>query len=146
MKTCIVCLEAKPLLQFYLHKDMADGHINKCISCCKLQQRQKHASLNKDEVASYKRGKYREAPHKRYAERIKRQYGLTMEQLEKLKQSQGNLCAICHESGDLVVDHDHKTGVVRGLLHRNCNAALGLFKDSPDVLYSASVYLSKRVF
>jgi len=41
----------------------------------------------------------------------------------------------------LVVDHDHKTGDIRGMLCHNCNRALGLFKDSVVNLKSAIEYL-----
>ena len=39
------------------------------------------------------------------------------------------------------IDHDHITGVVRGLLCFNCNAALGLFSDNPEWLRIAALYL-----
>ena len=47
-------------------------------------------------------------------------------------------------TGVLVVDHDHKTGKVRGLLCHNCNRALGLLKDSTEYLENCISYL-KRV-
>jgi hypothetical protein len=39
------------------------------------------------------------------------------------------------------VDHDHETNKVRGLLCNSCNKALGLFKDSPNILNQAINYL-----
>lgn len=46
-------------------------------------------------------------------------------------------------SGALVVDHDHTTGKVRGLLCHNCNRALGLLQDNKSYLQSAINYLKK---
>lgn len=37
MKPCIICKEIKPLSDFYVQKGMKDGHLNKCIKCCKMQ-------------------------------------------------------------------------------------------------------------
>lgn len=45
---------------------------------------------------------------------------------------------------DLHVDHDHETGLIRGLLCHHCNTLLGHAKDSVDVLEAAIVYLKSR--
>ncbi len=50
-------------------------------------------------------------------------------------------CVICGVEGPLVVDHDHTTGQVRGMLCNNCNLGLGHFKDSPLLLEFAAQYL-----
>lgn len=48
-----------------------------------------------------------------------------------LKVEQGGLCPLCGKEIDLsikgegVIDHDHDTGQIRGVLHRSCNAAEG---------------------
>ena len=39
------------------------------------------------------------------------------------------------------IDHNHKTGVIRGVLCRNCNSALGLFQDDTEILEKAIRYL-----
>lgn len=64
---------------------------------------------------------------------------------------QDNKCAICgiefgiDNSKDRPhVDHDHKTGIVRGLLCMKCNAGLGLFGDNIDNLVSAVCYLEEN--
>lgn len=49
----------------------------------------------------------------------------------QVKIEQGGLCPLCNKPIDLtikgegVIDHDHDTGEVRGVLHRSCNAAEG---------------------
>ena len=83
-----------------------------------------------------------------------RTYGLERSEVESLLDSCGHKCQICGGEGfimngarhkaKLVVDHDHKTGEVRGMLCHNCNRALGLLSDSVENLRSAIDYLSKK--
>jgi hypothetical protein len=54
---------------------------------------------------------------------------------------QRGVCAICGEAIELHCDHSRRTGKTRGLLCRTCNAALGMFKDSPTRLKRALCYL-----
>lgn len=70
----------------------------------------------------------------------------TLEDYIHVLESQGGVCAICKSDGKshkkgLVVDHDHKTGVYRGILCAFCNTALSYFKDNPDILTKAINYL-----
>ena len=56
------------------------------------------------------------------------------------------VCAICDKrviGRDAHVDHDHKTGVIRGILCAKHNRALGLFGDDTDLLLAAGRYLNK---
>lgn len=76
-----------------------------------------------------------------------KKYGLTVEDRNILVQNQNGRCKICEiaeeESGPkgLVVDHDHATNKVRGLLCNACNIALGFFKDNVSILQNAIKYL-----
>jgi len=74
-------------------------------------------------------------------QRLKRMYNITLEDFETLLKLQGKLCAICKEPKVLVVDHDHETEKVRGLLCYACNTGLGQFKDDPRLLDAAVLYL-----
>ena len=71
----------------------------------------------------------------------RRKFNLTEEQYQQMLQNQHGHCAICPTTEDLVVDHCHDTGKVRGLLCRKCNVALGMFADSKDKLEAALNYL-----
>lgn len=78
--------------------------------------------------------------------RLKRQFGITLEQYDNIKLSQKGLCAICNNppgKKDLCVDHDHLSGRVRELLCGNCNTLLGKCKENTNVLDNAIKYIIK---
>lgn len=72
-------------------------------------------------------------------------YGMTEAEYEDLLCGQCGVCAICgtNPEGRLAVDHNHDTKRVRGLLCRPCNSAIGLLKDSPEILRRAVEYLCR---
>jgi hypothetical protein len=90
---------------------------------------------------------YREAnPRRIRSSHLKTVHGITLETYEMMLAAQGGVCAIClgppdGRWGSYHVDHDHRTGVVRGLLCNSCNLGLGKFKDSITRLSSAQRYL-----
>ena len=69
-------------------------------------------------------------------------YKLTNADIEKMTIAQSGKCAICKTNPVKVVDHDHASGKVRGLLCPQCNTGIGQFKDDPARLLSAIHYLS----
>jgi hypothetical protein len=84
----------------------------------------------------------KEAAHGRH---ILKTYGITSEQYEALYEAQGGVCWICRRASGkvrkLAVDHDHKTGYVRGLLCRPCNSLLAHIRDDYDTAWRISSYL-----
>lgn len=72
-----------------------------------------------------------------------RSYGLSEDDFISMVDAQHGRCAICGAECELVVDHDHETGKVRGLLCRNCNLALGFLEDSIFRFETAAVYLQR---
>jgi hypothetical protein len=85
----------------------------------------------------------KEAAHGKY---VDRKYGISEEEYKILYKAQGGRCAICRRATGatrrLAVDHDHKTGKVRGLLCGPCNNTLGLIaRDDPEVFDRAAAYL-----
>lgn len=65
-------------------------------------------------------------------------------QVEWLKLRQGGFCAICQKNEPVHVDHDHVTGVVRGILCFNCNRGLGKLGDDVNLLRRALTYLENH--
>lgn len=79
---------------------------------------------------------------------LRRKYGITEEQYDELLRTQKNCCAVCeqHESSftrRLAVDHNHRTGEVRGLLCNYCNHRLVGRHTDPELLLTISEYLRK---
>ena len=79
--------------------------------------------------------------------RLKRTYGISGEDYDKMFEQQNGRCAICETHYPvLCVDHCHKTGKVRKLLCRNCNTGIGQLKDNPNLLIKAAAYINKHTF
>ena len=79
-------------------------------------------------------------------DRLQRQYSITEEVYNAIYTKQQGRCSICncHQYYQrLAVDHDHKTGMVRGLLCTNCNRGLGRFFDSAIRLTAAAAYITR---
>lgn len=100
-----------------------------------------YAARNPEAVRASQQRCY--TPAKRFAKGLLDRYGITPAQYEELLAAQGGACAICRvvPNKRLHVDHDHRTGAVRGLLCSECNLGLGKFRDSVEVLQSALSYL-----
>lgn len=117
VRTCFGCRKEKPLDDFPTDGSRKAGKGYRCHPC--------HALEN-------------------HYRRVKCNFGLTRDDYDNLSKSQDEKCAICGEKElfrRLSVDHDHKTGKVRGLLCFDCNTALGKFKDDVEMLKKAISYL-----
>ena len=117
-------------------------------------QQKKYYSSKKGKVT---RKKYQDKYYKEYYRRnnekkrlqtrkyrLKRNFGITLEEYNKIFDAQGGKCAVCKEYQQgkmLAVDHNHITGKNRGLLCQLCNTALGSLKDSQEIIKSLLVYV-----
>lgn len=127
MKVCTKCERPKEHSDFYIK---SYGLQSWCKSCCS-----KYAKYYKLE----NKDKLRRSNFKR---KLRSLYNLSEEELLNMKVAQNYKCAICEEISDkLQVDHNHKTGIVRGLLCSICNRGLGCFKDNSQILINAAKYL-----
>lgn len=117
----------------------------------KKEYAKKHHALHRANCPIYKEGRKqyylnnKEAYLKTIKKcHLKKRFGITWEEYEKMFEEQEGVCALCKGSEKdrmLSVDHCHVTGRVRGLLCGNCNRALGLLKDNKEVLIKAVEYV-----
>lgn len=80
---------------------------------------------------------------------LKRNYGITEIDYVLLLNKQNDCCDICGIHKNIygkrfAVDHDHQTGIVRGLLCSNCNTGIGKLKDNTDIIRKALKYMEKH--
>jgi transcription elongation factor Elf1 len=75
--------------------------------------------------------------------KVKYLYGLERDQYDQMLKATPH-CPICGSEAPLVVDHDHSTQEVRGLICNNCNVGLGHFKDNQQSLLNAIAYLNNE--
>lgn len=116
MLACTRCKEQKPATAEYfpLHNKKRNGLDSWCRTC---------RSTYRNEIC---RGKFRDT--------------ISDEELKYIKDTTTE-CVICGDTGTLVVDHDHITNKVRGMLCNHCNRGLGHFRDDPMLLEFAAQYL-----
>lgn len=129
---------ARETLQSYHH--LKKGKI--CPTCRKknISGGVYHKACNK------KRAKYGDQNKKKNWV-LEKLYGITFEHYSEILKKQDNKCAICcGTSGkrSLSVDHDHKTGKIRGLLCDNCNHGIGKFQDNIELLEEVIKYLKRN--
>lgn len=103
----------------------------------------KQAAANKRWVENNK--EHVSTRHRKY--QLKKKYSLSEARYNELLDAQQGACAICKTTEPtgkwnvFAVDHDHTTGIVRGLLCNECNRGMGLLKDSSTLLRAAAEYL-----
>lgn len=157
-KLCKKCNIIKDLTDFYTSKRSKDGHQHYCIECNSKEHakyRAKYPNKMSENSRSY-RVRFPEK-HKRSDRNthLKRLYGLTIEDYDRILENQGGVCAICKatehvidkrtgEARRLSVDHSEITREVRGLLCKACNTSIGAMKEDIEIFNSAIEYLKKH--
>jgi len=132
-KRCPACGESKDITEFQKNRTRRDGLQSHCKRCFKTRYN------------NY-------TPERRRADHIKQEYGISWNEYLEILIDQEYKCRICGRPITVLnggvkiktvghVDHDHKTGEIRGVLCHWCNAGLGYFDDDIEVLEEALVYL-----
>lgn len=75
---------------------------------------------------------------------VRKKYGLTIDQAKDMWASPCGICGF-FEAGEMVIDHCHGSGGVRGTLCHPCNVSIGHFKDDPELLEKAAQYLRRSI-
>lgn len=129
MKICCQCKESFSEEDFHKNKTASDGYQAACKEC------NKGNTLKRDPAYWRKHN-------------LKRKFGITLEQYEELLVKQNYSCAICERHEDqfkikLAVDHDHKTGRIRGLLCTACNYHLIRRHTDSSILFRMANYVDQ---
>lgn len=133
-KTCTECGIEKLLEDFSLHSKGRGGRNPKCKEC-KNKQARHYFEQNRVRLLAVKNTRRNNVT--RFT-----QYGITQDEYLQLYKDQDGQCKICGaQRATLPIDHNHKTGKVRGLLCHSCNFGLGHFQDSVQLLTNAIAYL-----
>lgn len=156
-KQCTKCGEWKDKSQFSKNKVLKDGLMRWC-RVCNYAQTYAWQKNNKERYAANRRRRENEiyTTDRRHAKHLKKNFGISPDIYQSKLDSQGGVCAICGKEETvhakngidmkrLSVDHDHKTGELRGLLCSNCNAAIGYLKDDISLIEKAAGYLKKWI-
>lgn len=140
-KICSRCKQTKPIELFNRCSRQSSGRRPECVQC----------------RSTWNKKAYSEDPGRRERSReksIKKIYGITLHDYNEMALKQNFTCQICKKGSTevdkkynrvrkLVIDHDHKTGKIRGLLCGPCNRALGGFSEQMETILAAIVYLNK---
>ncbi|SCF25014.1 Recombination endonuclease VII [Micromonospora purpureochromogenes] len=142
------CKPALPLTEFHRDRRRVDALAFYCKACATARSEE---SRRRRGIAPQKRSpvpvaeglkETRQRLHGGSREyHLRRRYGVGQKEFDELLAEQGGVCAICGGADPQHLDHDHRTGWVRGILCFNCNGGLGQFRDSPTRLARAITYL-----
>jgi hypothetical protein len=166
MKTCKRCGTEKNLEQFSKHKRCKDGYQGTCLDCTALITKTWYLANTQRKAETDKQYEERNPMRKSASRRLRQQiepyrvaieelehnmrnrYDITLEEYGHMFNDQQGLCKICGHSHiefarGLVIDHNHVTGYVRGLLCDPCNRAIGYLKENVNTLQSAINYINQ---
>lgn len=138
-RTCTKCLSEKGLVFFPKTAFGRTGRDTICKKCKYEDKKQRHPSKPKKEKVAETPRDYQRLFYR----------GVSAIAFKAIFDSQNGLCGICEKSMDFLakdtcLDHDHATGLVRGILCGRCNLGIGHLKDNTEVLHRAISYLEKH--
>lgn len=139
------------LKSYYKHRNKRLEYARKYYykNWAKIQKRHKAYYLkNKKKIDKYIKNWQLENEDKENSRlrcsHLKRKYNITIDDYNRMVKQQKGKCKICKSFPDrpsFDIDHNHKTGQIRGLLCQKCNRGLGHFNHNPKILRKAAKYL-----
>lgn len=158
-KVCRRCGERKPAADFPRNRRRPDGLNQWCKPCnnaaCaewRAANREKsrantrawqaaNPERKRIHAANWYQAHRDEAIQRVRKAKLRSLYGMTPADRDIMAEKQGQRCLICCQPRPLVIDHDHQTGRVRGLLCDPCNTGIARFGEEPETLRRAAQYL-----
>lgn len=150
-RRCCLCKHEGPSTDFYQKGQTRLGRPRYDSFCksCRGRKTKEYVAAHKEVVGERKKAWY--AARGRYAHRdgsYRRTYNSTVLAYDVQFAIQNGKCALCLRSPQagercFAFDHDHATGLTRGVLCSACNGGLGCFRDRIDVLQRAIAYLQR---
>jgi hypothetical protein len=147
---CRVCGEVLTEKNWYWYFNESRDHISLICKTCWCKRKR---DWNKNNPLKAKAITHRAHLNHKEEDREKnylRSYGITIKDYNELFLKQDGKCAVCGSETvgrktdkNFIIDHDHKTGKVRGLLCHKCNAILGMAQDNIKIFEEAIEYLRR---
>lgn len=141
MKTCRQCGETKDFSCFGIDRSKKSGVRHICRECVKKYMVEYNRSPSRRAISASVERKAKLAD-----QHLKRRYGVTSKDKQRIMAEQLGVCAVCKTPfdgpRDSNLDHNHVTGQVRGVLCRKCNIAAGHLNDSSQRAAGMLAYLS----
>lgn len=142
MKTCTVCGDELPLERFAKSGPSLRAYCKRCGNERTRQYAQANKSRRNERLREWRRVNPEAARQKDLRARLMRKYGLTPREVEEMRLAQDGRCLLCDSAErELVVDHAHDSGLVRGLLCRSCNTIVGQVEIAPMLVGRLVEYL-----
>jgi hypothetical protein len=160
-KICGSCGEQRSVTDFYRNNAAKDGLRPECKRCSRIRRKAWYEANRQGEIERAKawqqqnpdrhsenQRRRRARPDIKRRERdayLQRTFGITLDEYDEMLRAQGGRCGICGRSPrpdiSLHVDHDHRSGAIRGLLCFPCNNAVGLLRDDIERVGAVRAYL-----
>lgn len=138
-RRCTRCKEIKPFEEFVKRGPKRGGYGAECKSCKRKRDSEFYHASPAEQIRTRDKN-------------LRKNFGITLEGYNGMLASQRGLCAVCGKEetridprrgivSSLAVDHDHTTGMIRGLLCYACNMALGYLQEDPTRAQGLLTYI-----